>query len=341
MDASRNDMVSIAKGVGILLMVIGHAGCPSWMFYFIYLFHMPLFFFLSGYCFKEKYLDDKKTFVWHRIKGLYLPFLKYNLLFIALHNLLFQLNFYNQHYSWQDVFHKIAGVVTMSETEINLGPYWFLRYLLLSAIAFLMMHSVLRKHRTILITIILSLPVFAVIANSQLIPHFPTSVIFTSLFAYSVGYLWKERTIHPSLCIIIGLFAVVAMGSVYIHSVMLIMTTRDTIPYCLLAIVGTIATMALSKLIALSTQWVKKVFIYLGNHTMVILTWHFLLFDFISLFYLEVILKRTYSTLETEGLHHQLGGLHFLVYTILGITLPLFFQWLFRMENVKRIIYHR
>lgn len=50
----RDDKVTIAKGIGILLMVAAHAGIPDVISRFIVMFHMPLFFFMSGYCFKEK-----------------------------------------------------------------------------------------------------------------------------------------------------------------------------------------------------------------------------------------------------------------------------------------------
>lgn len=43
-DCMRDDKVTIAKGVGILLMVVAHAGIPEVFSRFIYMFHMPLFF---------------------------------------------------------------------------------------------------------------------------------------------------------------------------------------------------------------------------------------------------------------------------------------------------------
>ena len=49
----HNNYITIAKAMGILLMVIGHSGCPQVLFRIIYLFHMPLFFFLSGIFAKE------------------------------------------------------------------------------------------------------------------------------------------------------------------------------------------------------------------------------------------------------------------------------------------------
>ena len=49
--------ISISKGIGIMLMVTGHIFvCSDNMFIhnFIYAFHMPLFFMISGYCFSER-----------------------------------------------------------------------------------------------------------------------------------------------------------------------------------------------------------------------------------------------------------------------------------------------
>lgn len=57
----RVESVTIAKAIGIILMVVGHSGLGGYPIRFIYLFHMPLFFFLSGYCFKESYLEGLKN----------------------------------------------------------------------------------------------------------------------------------------------------------------------------------------------------------------------------------------------------------------------------------------
>ena len=50
---NRNENVSLAKGLGIILMVLGHTGFSYYGNGFIYMFHMPLFFFLSGYFLKR------------------------------------------------------------------------------------------------------------------------------------------------------------------------------------------------------------------------------------------------------------------------------------------------
>jgi polysaccharide biosynthesis protein PslL len=52
--AKRIEYIDIARGIGILLVVMGHndfAAVSPFMYKVIYSFHMPLFFFLSGYFF--------------------------------------------------------------------------------------------------------------------------------------------------------------------------------------------------------------------------------------------------------------------------------------------------
>lgn len=96
--AVKGNMISIAKGIGIILMVIGHSGCPSYMRNFIYMFHMPLFFIISGYCFKSYYLYNFKLFAKKKFVGLYLPFVKYSVLFLILHNLFYKIGIYNSEF---------------------------------------------------------------------------------------------------------------------------------------------------------------------------------------------------------------------------------------------------
>ena len=48
----RDNYIAIAKALGIMLMVMGHSGCPDFLYRFIYMFHMPLFFFCSGFFMK-------------------------------------------------------------------------------------------------------------------------------------------------------------------------------------------------------------------------------------------------------------------------------------------------
>lgn len=46
--------IDVAKGLGMILVVIGHSRPPEWLKEVIFSFHMPLFFFLSGLVYKAK-----------------------------------------------------------------------------------------------------------------------------------------------------------------------------------------------------------------------------------------------------------------------------------------------
>ena len=96
--SKRDTVISVAKGIAIILMVIAHAEAPGWLCKFIFEFHMPLFFITAGYFFSIRYLHDEATFVKKRIKGLYWPFVKWALFFLILHNWMFDIGILNEVY---------------------------------------------------------------------------------------------------------------------------------------------------------------------------------------------------------------------------------------------------
>ena len=68
----RIQWIDTAKGIGIICVILGHLYAPG-LFIFIYSFHIPLFFFLSGYLFNGK--SCFKEFVKSKIKGLLIPYI--------------------------------------------------------------------------------------------------------------------------------------------------------------------------------------------------------------------------------------------------------------------------
>jgi fucose 4-O-acetylase-like acetyltransferase len=83
MAPARDPAVSIARGLGIILVVLGHCFDPfTW--YPIYSYHMALFFLLAGYVFNPRHRDDPKGYILARSKRLLAPYFLYNLLFAVL-----------------------------------------------------------------------------------------------------------------------------------------------------------------------------------------------------------------------------------------------------------------
>lgn len=69
---SRINWIDMAKGYGIIFVMIGHLYIPA-ITPLIYTFHMPLFFFLSGYVFSTK--SSIHIFIERKIKRLIIPYI--------------------------------------------------------------------------------------------------------------------------------------------------------------------------------------------------------------------------------------------------------------------------
>ena len=74
----RVKWVDYAKAGSILLVVMGHAGFPESARSVIYVFHIPLFFFLSGLFFSFEKYPEYKTFLKNRFLQLVVPYLFFN-----------------------------------------------------------------------------------------------------------------------------------------------------------------------------------------------------------------------------------------------------------------------
>lgn len=70
----RDIRIDILKGIGIILVVWGHA--TAILIKEICIFHMPLFFFLAG-----MFYHPKQGFIQSRAKRLLIPFGEYSLIF--------------------------------------------------------------------------------------------------------------------------------------------------------------------------------------------------------------------------------------------------------------------
>lgn len=95
MQSKRVNEVDIAKGIGILLVVLGHAvpdantGIKNpivfYVFTWIYSFHMALFMSVAGFVFYRKYRQYKTvpvSAICNKFQRLMVPYLFYSILFL-------------------------------------------------------------------------------------------------------------------------------------------------------------------------------------------------------------------------------------------------------------------
>ena len=331
-----DNSVSFAKGVGIMLMVLGHTFFSAFGYTFIYMFHMPLFFFISGYCFRESHLRDFRNYAKKRISRIYVPFVKWGLIFLLLHNIFFHLNIYNDTFGFEGEVSQLYGVsdylkkaflifFCLSGNEQLLGGYWFLHTMFFASFIF---YGLLKLKMPVvggLIALLLSAVLFF-----KGIPVVNIYCGAKELFAVScmvAGYLYKSNSMDKyvdrySVYVIFVCALLLILGSVYWHGEMLDMKWTNTVPYFISAIAGSILIFKLSKLSVDKTRWLSDLVSRIGNKTIEILTWHFLSFKIVSLIIIAYYGQPIEHLAEFPVMkpYHIQGW--WICYFIIGVALP-------------------
>lgn len=113
----RVEWIDMAKGYGIILVIVGHIPIEKFLKHWIYSFHMPLFFFLAGYVFKKETL--LKEFMIKRIRGLIVPYFLLGI-GIIIFNIL--LTLYVNTFDYIEVLNQIKSLIVQK----RFLSLWFL-----------------------------------------------------------------------------------------------------------------------------------------------------------------------------------------------------------------------
>lgn len=177
----RDKSIDVAKGLAIILVMVGHTITNKHICNAIYSFHMPLFFILSGYFMNEKRID--KGYIIKLFKSLLLPYLLTAILTIFVSYLM-------NISCWNDVAAAFIVGCKFSKLEIPfIGAIWFLVALFLAKlIVQLIINGILRWEFLLLYATIL----FAISYLTGVILPYCISIIgFCSLFVL-IGYIIKK-----------------------------------------------------------------------------------------------------------------------------------------------------
>lgn len=354
---NKDNFFSTAKGIGISLMVMGHCGIPWGIEKFIYQFHMPLFFFCSGFFLKD--VKDggalQKVF-WKRFNGLYLKFIIWSLLFLSLHNVFIHLNIYNDAipywaeypYSVHQFINKALKIVfSMNGHEQLVRSFWFFKQLFLTS---LLVPTILyatnkvtnHKHSHLIVLIGLFAMTFISKYYNWAIPAiWDLSLVFMSSTFYISGYIFKKYSLLSRLnnatcsiicfsCLMIGLYVLPWTN-------MLEYTYKTTIPYFIVGFSGTIFTMNVAQ--HFETYKFKHVLYYIGQNTMVIFALHMLCFKIGNLLKIVIYGFPTYRLAEFQIIKDN-NAFFWVIYTIIGITIPLLFDYLMKLSKYTKKVWN-
>ena len=329
-------------------MVIGHSGSPEMINRFLYLFHMPIFFLCSGYFFNEVPDTTSFTFFFQKkIKGLYIPYLKWSLLFLVLHNLFFQINIYNSlthsyFYSTSDFLKQLVKTIFMTDFELLLRPFWFIKELLFASILIAMLSLIRAKvfpklRNELLLFFMFLCTIVCKYTKLHLSIIGDCSVLtLSSVYLYS-GIIFREYEHKiPNNYWLTGIaFLATIIGSFFfIGKIDMRYTTMDNlIPYYFLSISGIIMTFNVSK-------WINNISIntylyYIGNHTMPILALNLLTLKIGNLLKIWIYDMPIY-TLSSYIIIYEHNHCFWIVYAIIGVLIPLLCNFLYTIITQKQ-----
>lgn len=356
--AVHNNYITISKAIGIILMVVGHSGCPQFLFKFIYLFHMPLFFFCSGIFFREmKTKEESSLYIKKRIIGLYVPFVKWSVLFLLLHNLLMFVGIYNPYYGFEsgssyytltDMFQKLFLILfTMHDYEELLGGFWFIRALFITSLLIVLVSMVRKSFKykyemTCLFFLLMTIVIRRLAPDPELWRDI--SMGSFGAFFYMLGfllkqydYVWMNKTGAFFCCIVLFLSLIyfkegVSMGCGF----------NKVSVFSVSALSGSMLTLYLSKIIENIVPYVRDCLYYIGNHTLVILALHFLSFRLVScliVFFCGIDIVHIAEHPVIKDIH-DINPFWWILYTVVGIVISLLLNrvWLVFVSFIKEKI---
>ncbi len=184
------------------MVVSGHASHPNIFYHMIYLVHMPIFFFVAGCTNRnDNYYysyDNIREFIKKRIHSLYIPYLKYTLPLVLLHNIFVYLDFYNEYFTFKDYVYQIARTLlfSMGEHEPFLKQVWFIKVLFLLEIYYSVFIYIAHKIKINKYYFLIPFTVIPLIINSEIGPH-PLRMTFTlplkCMVYYIIGYEFSKK----------------------------------------------------------------------------------------------------------------------------------------------------
>lgn len=301
---NRDQSLDTLKGIGIILMVVGHSGAPLWIHDSIYSFHMPLFFIASGYFFSESSLDNKRLFTLKKINGLYIPYLLWSIIFLLLHNVFFSIGLLNDSYGYEGsvekwyhsrdfVSHFLNITFRMIGYDNLIGTFWFLRSLLFGSLLLCfsswLLLSIIRRSK---VFSILSITIFYCIIGGVIsylsikIPWIPQGGYreVMATFFIGVGYVMKKSDRWRSP-VALALSLIVLVVCIIFHptSMKVGASFMDWLVILITGNAGFIVTYHVSKYIVSHGMWLRDKLVYIGKRTFYIMTFHFFCFKPVSL----------------------------------------------------------
>lgn len=271
---SRVEWVDVAKGVGIVLVVLAHAIPKNHVIWqFINQFHMPFFFMVSGYLYSTK--NSWVKFVVRKIRTLWLPFVFTSILTRAVSIVIGK--------TLVGGIKSIVKMFLLLEAGPLLGAIWFIRVLFYAVIVYDLITRVsdkVLKEKSEVGLSVLSV-VMIVIGISIQLPA-QGSVVLNSIAFIHLGKVLRNHRLIERIHILAAVVAIAMCFAISLINRTSYVGNTYTFPvlFVIAAITGSIGLMALCRCIYRNTLPFRGL-LYLGRNSMGLMIWQFVTFKLV------------------------------------------------------------
>lgn len=290
---NRSLTLDIAKGIGIILVVVGHCiNAHTIPGIFIYAFHMPLFFLISGVCFNgEKYLEFK-PFLYKRIRQLIVPAVVFTAVIVLMSHFLLDDDVPLHNLLWKGFP----------------PPIWFLGVLFIVEIAYWLLYRLSKTKKAIYLYIVLGFIIGAWTSRKGLCSPYCIFSSFIAIAFYALGNLLRTVVLKYSMQNIRNCYLIVlGISSLLIECILCVKTNHnigmasnefifsDLFP----ALLGVWAIFCISKFIESAWGEIQNILGWLGQNTLIIMCSHMLMIGLSAAFIKPIIQNHLlYKTVE-------------------------------------------
>lgn len=305
LNKKRMDYIDFAKGLSIILMIVGHVLNLGWKRQIIFSFHMPLFVMCSGFFFKSRNLKEEIIIV---LKKFILPYMIILLLgncidFFIQGNIKFDiLKLYIIKYFKTVLFsYSYKGNLKIYENIPAIGVLWFIPMLAIVRLIFSSIQKVIKNDKIYKVSLTVVLLTFLgyILGSRKIFLPFSSDIALFCLGFYYVGYLIKKYEILEKMDIktFILILIIWIMGTQY-ACIELAVRKYPTFSY-ITTICGSVTIIIISKFIC--SKWKKyNIINWAGINSLIILGIHHCEFKIFNLFDYQKILSKNISILKLE-----------------------------------------
>ena len=217
----REEWIDYLRGIGIVLMVTGHASIWRPLNKWILGFHMPLFFILSGFLFNRQKWSERGfgKFAAARFRNYVIPYFLWCAICFVINLPLFYIDYRHsnillaaiKNLGWIATSIRVDGVFL----PLNCIALWFLTCLFLSQLAFYLLVNCKPLWQCVLVAVFIAISYVLNYFNAPVLPWHLDVALIGSVFML-IGYYIKEKQLLDKISIIIVPVLMIIIASVII-----------------------------------------------------------------------------------------------------------------------------